>query len=219
MSTCELAKQGVSAGGYVRVSFDNGVIQEAVAKDRTTKPRIREIPKAYYGDKPLTHLGSMILERMAAGYQVLKEDQELSIDRITSAFMASSSKLVDVALNELLPLEMFRSLNSGETITSRGMLVAKSVFGDQVSLRVTFLSSALDRDSATFLAVLNRLSRECTSADHVGSTCNLSMLIKVLTHYESLGDNTLDRLQKLGLSLRPVDFRQLKPAMTGFVGV
>lgn len=219
MTNCILAKPGATAAGHVSLTFDDGVIKEAVAKDSSAKPRIREIPKAFFGDKPLTHLGSMILERIAAGYEVLREDQELQVDRFTSRFTGTSNTLVDVALRELLPSESIRPLLSGETVRFRGMLLTRESAGDQMSLVATFLRSALDQEGATLLAVLNRADRTCASGDATGQCFSLLELLKGLAQFEALSDTVLDRLQQHGLSLRPVDFRQIDQSMSGFVGI
>lgn len=220
MTSCSLAKPGVQVAGFVTLSYENDTIKEAVSKDRNTKPRSREFPKMVFGDKPLTHLGLMILERIGTGYQIQNEDRELSTDRITSVFNVTSSHLVDVLLRDLLSSEQMRALlMPGAHVHTHGMLLARDTVGEELVLRTTFLRSALDATSATLLAVLNRCSRDNTTADFIGDFFSLPGIVKDIADYECLGDALLDKLQANGLSLRPVDFRQIEQTMTGFVGI
>lgn len=220
MSMCSLARQDGSHASVVTLTYDNGVLTESMAKDASTKPRTRDYPPAVMGPRPSLYIGKMILDRLANGYSIQNEDPQIAIDRWTSVFNVALTPLLDAVLRMLLPAESLRRLRQENAkVFVQQQIFELQVVGDEAQLRVTYLGEDITPERATALALLGKIARQVETADYLGNFHDLAQRIKAKSNFELFEDAALDRLEKLGVRLRVVDYRHIQPTMNGFVGV
>ena len=221
---CNLVNETSAKAGSVTLSLVNNAVVEAVAKDRSAKPRTKEYPKSAVGDSPIVFMGRMVLERLANGYAVLDESDHFSTDRVNTCLTFDSNPRLELVLGQLLPRQLQPSFKDGDKVYANGMLVGREATPYGMALNIAFLQSGLTAIQATLLAVAKRCSAfdkapEHYTANFQGDYLDLATIVKPLRQYELFGDAVLDQFQAAGVTLRSVDFRNVQSKLVGFVGI
>lgn len=216
---CELINQNKGKPEKVRLEFDGSVITESVFTKMDGNPRTKQIPRALFGDDPKRYIGRRMFELMGTGYSVNSEDTELAKDRMCTTAMMSDARLV-VFMKLVVTRNQWDVLNAGRSLLAHDMLVSHAVSPMSQSVCLSFLHSCLNAHQATLLALAHRCSNSTsTTANFLGDLVDLPTLVKPLRNFESLSDEVLDQFEDMGIALRTVDYRKIKPDIAGFVGV
>lgn len=204
------------------VFFEDRQVTVATYSRSTGSPRLKQYPASSYGSNAQCFIGHLILEFLESGYSITSENDDLGRDRV-SVTLDVEPAYIAALLPQLVPARALPELMKGRKILHERLLVLYEKVSNQHQLVLTFVTTGLAPDIATRLALAYR----CAKADvpprtntFQGLTIDLPAFLKPLRDFTRLDLSVLDQFDKLGLALRPVDFRvmQTPSSFAGYVG-
>lgn len=216
--TCVLCK-GANPPKWIKVAVDisKATVVEYSSSEPTFKmAKQRVYPAAIIGPKPMAFASDRIMQLLADGWSVQKEDPAFSEDRLSFTLPFSDKVKLLTAL-EIITGKPSSKIN----IADWKPVLHDSILCTQASpTEITFVmvtSTCNEVVASRISAAMRCTSGETSVYDFMSDPIRAEPMLQLHRRYECLGDDMLDRLCALGINLRPVSFKDLS-GHTAFVG-
>lgn len=218
-ATCTLAHPTAKNGKYMRLTlYDTGIVEDLSNDSLFKNAKKKTYPAGIIGNNGIGYMGRLILDRMANGWTMKQESEELSRDRYSLNASISDDRHLKAVTGLMVPTKDHERLAAGEAILSKHLLVTASRAGQTTVITCMFVRSELDVERATLLSLVARTGLDPSLSNFLGDFDSPNKVFQQLRNFESLGDDCLDRLETIGISLRVTDYRKLASANSAFVG-